>query len=118
MPFFVERACGHLPPRDALDIDAIMALATQTESDEAIRRGLLIAGVECALIRASAAGPIGVGVALVWGVLSLIQEIHDYQQMQTLFRATIDPQMLLLGLEHEPASKLSVLLALLGALPT
>jgi hypothetical protein len=59
-----------------------------------------------------------VGVALVWGVLSLIQEIHDYQQMQTLFRATIDPQMLLLGLEHEPASKLSVLLALLGALPT
>lgn len=117
MPFFVERACGHLPPRDALDIDAILTLATQTESDEAIRRGLLVAGVECALIKASAAGPIGVGIALVWGVLSLIQEIHDYQQMQTLFRATIDPQILLLGLEHEPASKLSVLFAFLGALP-
>lgn len=117
MPFFVERACGHLPPRDALDVDAILTLATQTESDQAIRRSFLVAGIEFALMKAPAAGPIGVGIALVWGVIALAQEIHDYQQMQTLFRATIDPKMLLLGLEHEPASKLSVLFAFLGALP-
>jgi hypothetical protein len=117
LPFFVERACGHLRPRDASDVDAILALATQTESDQAIGRALLVGGIEFALMKASAAGPIGVGVAMVWGVLSLVNEIHDYQQMQTLFQATIDPQMLLLGLEHEPASKLSVLFAFLGALP-
>ncbi len=118
LPFFVERAIQTLPDRDARDADSVMALASRLESEGAIANALAVGGVELAMMAAPAAGPVGVIVALEWAVIQVIQAVREYRELQTLFEASVDPNFLLRGVEHEEASKLDVMLSLLGLIVT
>ena len=54
-------------------------------------------------------------MAFLWAVVTLARSVHEYEQLQTLFAASIDPAVLLLADdEHDPASTLSVFFDLLG----
>jgi hypothetical protein len=114
LPFFVERATQTLHDRDAADVDSVLALAEKVDSEGAIANALALGGIELAMMAAPAAGPIGVGVALQWGILQIIHAVREYRELKTLFAASIDPNYLLRGLEHEDASKLDVMLSFLG----
>jgi len=114
LPFFVERATQTLPDRDAQDVDSVLTLAEKLDSDGAIANALALGGIELAMMAAPAAGPIGVGVALQWGILQIIHAIREYRELKTLFAASVDPNYLLRGLEHEDASKFDVMLSFLG----
>lgn len=114
VPFFLERAIQTLPGRDAEDVDRVLALASDLESGSAIRSSLALGGIETAMLAAPAAGPIGVAIAVQWGLMEVIRSLHEYGQLKALFEASIDPRLFLRGLEHEPASRLSVLFSLLG----
>jgi hypothetical protein len=46
--------------------------------------------------------------------VQVIKSVHEYGEMKALFEASIDPRLFLRGLDHEPASRLSVFLSLLG----
>lgn len=114
VPFFLERAIQILPEENARDVDQVMALAATLESEGAIKSSLALGGIEIAMMAAPIAGPIGVGVAVAWGLVGVIRSVQEYRQLSWLFEASIDPHYLLRGLEHEPASKLGVLLSFLG----
>jgi hypothetical protein len=114
LPFFVERATQTLPDQDAQDVDSVLTLAGKLDSEGAIANALAFGGVELAMMAAPAAGPIGVGVALQWAIVQIIQAVREYHELQALFAASVDPNYLLRGLEHEEASELDVMLSFLG----
>lgn len=114
LPFFLERALQQLPTERAEDAEKVMALAAELDGSQCIRSALAISGVETGLMVAAATGPIGATIAFQWAVVQVIKSVHEYGEMKALFEASIDPRLFLRGLDHEPASRLSVFLSLLG----
>lgn len=114
VPFFLERAIQTLPARDAEDVDRVLGLAAELESGKAIAGAVALGGIETAMLAAPAAGPVGVAIAVQWALVEVVRSVHEYGQLKALFEASIDPRLFLRGLEHEPASRLSILFSLLG----
>ena len=116
LPFFVDRSMSTLPPGRAGDAEAVLRKSAELDGDHAIKSAIAFSGVDAAMMAAPAAGPIGVGLALSWALMALGKSLYEYQQLQRLFKASVDPDQLLRGLEHEPADKLGVILDLIGVL--
>ncbi|WP_432574662.1 hypothetical protein [Kineococcus sp. SYSU DK005] len=116
LPFFIDRAIGVLPPRLAEDVASVRRLAAELDSSGATKSALAFAGMDLAMLGVAAAGPIGIGLAMVWGLVELGVDLAEYEQLQKLFHATLDPTLLLLDVEHGPASALAVVLDLVGVL--
>lgn len=116
VPFFLERAIQTLPLAQAEDVDHVRVLASQLESGTAIKSAIALGGIDVAIMAAPAAGPIGVAIAMQWACIQLFRSIEEYQQLSNLFKASIDPNYLLLGLDHEPASRIGMILAFIGVI--
>jgi hypothetical protein len=114
LPFFIERALCELPPERGSEVVRLMELAAETAQDDALKRCLAMFGIDTALMFAPAAGPVGIGLALAWALFSLGNSISEYQQLSALYHATLDPAVLLRGTDHEEASKLSIVLDVIG----
>jgi hypothetical protein len=115
LPFFVERALGHLPPERAAEVVAILQVAAETSEGAAIKQMLALFGIETSMMLAAAAGgPVGIGLALAWALFNLGGSIVEYQQLSALYHATLDPAVLLRGTDHEEAGKLGIVLDLIG----
>lgn len=116
LPFFLERALSHLPPDRGAEVTAILELAAETGEGEEIRQMLGLFGIETAMMLAAAAGPVGIGLAAAWALFNLGSSIVEYQQLSALYHATLDPAVLLRGMNHEEASKLGIVFDLIGLL--
>jgi hypothetical protein len=114
LPFFVERALLELPPAAAVEVRGIMEVAADDSEGQAIHQSLALFGIDTASMFASSAGPIGIALALAWALFSLGKSIQEYQELSALYHATIDPAVILRGLDHEEASRLAIILDLLG----
>jgi hypothetical protein len=116
IPFFVERALLVLPPRQAIDVRAMMELAASHDVGGAIATSLAMFGVDTACMFLPAAGPVGVAIALMVAVFHLSDSVHEYRSLSALYHASLDPSLLLREAEHDEPSRLSVALDLLGLL--
>ncbi|MGV3582810.1 MAG: hypothetical protein ACO1N8_10950 [Methylophilus sp.] len=115
LPFFVERAKQFLPEQRMKEVDTLIEMAAK--KDKAIASALAMGGMDLAMLAAPACGPIGVGLSVFWGIIGLIQSGYEYVELKTLFNASINPAILLRGVEHEPASKIGILLSVVGVIP-
>lgn len=116
IPFFVERALLAIPPRQAIDVRAMMELAASHDVGGAIATSLALFGVDTACMFLPAAGPVGVAIALMVAVFHLSDSVHEYRSLHALYHASLDPSLLLREAEHDEPSRLSVVLDLLGLL--
>jgi hypothetical protein len=116
LPFFLEGALLEMPPAQALEIRRVMELAARTAEGREIAQSLSLLGINSAAMLAPSAGPVGIGLALAWALFNLGTSLREYRQLSDLFHATLDPDLLLRGLDHEEASKLSVILDIIGLL--
>jgi hypothetical protein len=116
LPHFRERAMQRLRASEVSDVQKVIELAATMEDGRDVKNSLAHSGLEIALLAASFAGPVGVAVSLQSGLIELAKSVREYNQLKTLFDASIDPSTLLLGLEHEEASKIGILLSLVGVL--
>jgi len=116
LPFFLERALCHLPPDRGAEVTAILELAAESGEGAEIKQMLGLFGIETAMMFAPAAGPIGIGLAAAWALFNLGSSIVEYQQLSALYHATLDPAVLLRGMDHEDASKLGIVFDLIGLL--
>ena len=112
LPFFVTRAVDMLPRQDAaLATRMLEAAAAHSPS---VRALLALSAIDVASAIAPVAGPAGVALAFLWGVRSLETSLREYRELQLLYRASLDPSLLLLGDGHEESSPVWVLLDLIG----
>lgn len=116
LPFFIDHALNDMSMRDANIVRRMRRFAGEVERGDSIQAGIMLGGVDVAMMGAALAGPVGVGVAFIWAVTALARSVHEYTQLQDLFEASISPEVLLLGVEHETASKLGVVFDILGLL--
>jgi hypothetical protein len=115
LPFFMELAILQQCPNLASDVTAMMDLAVEQGKDDAVRRSMSLLGLQSsAMIAALAGGPIGIALALTMAIYSLGSSIKEYEELQTLYQATLDPTVLLRGLDHEEASRVSIIMDLIG----
>jgi len=116
LPFFVEAALLEMPPTQAVEVRRVMELAARTGEAQSVYHGLALLGINSAAMLAPAAGSIGVALALAWGLFNLGTSVREYRQLSDLFHATLDPAVLLRGLDHEEASRLTIILDIFGLL--
>jgi hypothetical protein len=116
LPFFIDQAMDDMSPREANAVRCMRGFAAEVESGNAIRNGIILGSVEVAMLVAVFAGPVGVGVALMWAVTRLMRTVHEYDQLDALFKASLDRSFLLPESEHDPASKMWIIFDVLGLL--
>jgi hypothetical protein len=114
LPFFVGQALLQLPPAQAIEVKAVMAMAAERAEGTALRQAIATTAVDAASVLAPAAGTIGVVLALGWAIVALGRSIQEYRQLGDLFHATLDPKVLLRGLDHAEASKVDLVLDVFG----
>lgn len=115
LPFFLDRAISDMPPKDGNIVRRMRQFAGEVERGNAIKHGIMLGGIDAAMLAAPLAGPVGVGVALMWAAMHLARSIHEYSQLTSLFKASIDRSVLLMGdAEHDPASTLNIVFDILG----
>lgn len=114
LPFFLDRGLGEMSPRDANLVRRIRRAAAEAERGSAIAHAIALGGMDVAMMAAAVTGPVGVGTAFLWAVATLGRTLHEYSQLTDLYRASIDPSLLLLGEEHGPASQLGIVFDVLG----
>jgi hypothetical protein len=114
LPFFIDQALNDMPVRDANVVRRMRRFAAELKRDDAIQAGIILGGVDVAMVAAPLAGPVGVGVAFIWAIIALARSIHEYSQLATLYKASINPAVLLLADEHDPASKMGIVFDILG----
>jgi hypothetical protein len=116
LPFFVERALLELPPAEAVEVVSLMEISAELAGGAALKQSLSLFGIDTATMLAPAAGPVGIGLALAWALFTLGKSIQEYRQLSALYHATLDPAILLRGLDHEDASRTGIIMDLFGLL--
>ena len=114
LPFFIDQALSDMPVRDANIVRRMRRFAAEVERGDSIQAGIILGGVDVAMVAAPLAGPVGVGVAFIWAIIALARSIHEYSQLASLYKASINPAVLLLADEHDPASKIGIVFDILG----
>lgn len=112
LPFFIDQALNDMPVRDANVVRRMRRFAAK--DSDSIQASIILGGVDVAMVAAPLAGPVGVGVAFIWAIIALARSIHEYSQLTTLYKASINPAVLLLADEHDPASKIGIVFDILG----
>jgi hypothetical protein len=117
MPFFMDAALLELPPRRANTVRRMRRFAADIDSKKQVASAIMSGGADTASLFATLAGPIGISMAVMWGMVGVLEAGHDHAQLRKLFSASLSPNELLRGGDHDPPSKAGVVLSLLGLIP-
>ena len=103
------------PAREGIFL-LILAAAAGIEGGKASKASSDTSGMDVAAILSAACGPAGVALAMAWSVFSLGRAIGEYVQLRDLFRASLDPTLLIRGDADAEPGRLGLFLDLLGLL--
>ena len=116
LPFFMDRSVEHLTLRERRWVLALQRHAVELTDAASFARTFAMIGCEATAALAPLAGPIGIAIAVAWGLHCLHGSVREYEEVRMLYDATLDPAILLRGDAHDPADPSAVILDLVGLL--
>lgn len=105
LPFFIDDALTNLPQDERPGVRALRALALQEADEALLARDLVLVPLELATMFLPPARIASAAVSLGLGLLRLSGTIRTYEEAQTLYHASLDPNFLATGDgPHAPGS--------------
>ncbi len=97
LPFFFDRALLHQLENERHGVAGVRANALERANDDLLAREMVLASIETVAMGLSFVSGVGLALSLGVGLARLEGSVKKYEEVETLFHASLDPAFMFLG---------------------